>query len=110
MMYLGSATNGHGVGAGFDCFIRREDEETVIVNVIALAEKLPSGGCREWLSATDLPPDVDLDALAAEIAQCPGGYIAGEASNEDEDSTAWDRLVERWNDAGNDPDAEGEED
>lgn len=89
-LFRGRAANGQaGVGAGYDCEIRRESESSVIVNVTAV------GSDGDYLERMDVQLGADLDALARRIANSPFEYV--EANLPDAE---WNALAEAWNKLG----------
>ena len=92
-LFRGRAANGQaGVGAGYDCEIRRESADSVVVNVTAV------GSDGDYLERIDVPMGADLAALARRIAASPFEYV--EANLPDAE---WDALAEAWNKLGDEP-------
>lgn len=92
-LFRGRAANGQaGVGAGYDCVIRRESESSVIVNVTAI------GGDDDYLERMDVQLGADLDALARRIAASPFEHVETDVSDEE-----WNALAAAWNKLGDEP-------
>ena len=92
-LFRGRAANGQaGVGAGYDCVIRRKSESSVIVNVTAV------GSDDDYLERMDVQLGADLDALARRIANSPFEYVETDVPDEE-----WNALAKAWNTLGDEP-------
>lgn len=85
----GSTYKGLTIGSGWDCEIRRESDDTVLVNVMS------PDGANDYLGTWEIETADDLQALAVEIASHPGAPRAYDLV--DDNAGDWPDLAERWN-------------